>query len=116
MVESQGGRKEVEEFWQWAMKEANEQARKQPWEGEFTLEEIEGGIENVNTGLKRKWYDESDDEDENEGIQQASPAKDDESDRSKVRPLEIDDFLRFMAKGVEPEREDSKDVSKKDLP
>ena len=115
VIESQGGRNEVEKFWQWAMQEANEQARKQPWEGEFTLEEIEGGIEKVNTGLKRKWYDESDDEEEDEEeSQQAIHIKEEDSDLGKVHPLEIDDFLRFMAKGIEPEKEDSKNTSKLD--
>ena len=40
--------------WEWAGMAANEQARRHVWGGDYTAEEIEKGVENVVTGLKRE--------------------------------------------------------------
>ncbi|KAJ5225255.1 hypothetical protein N7468_006480 [Penicillium chermesinum] len=58
---------ELAELWAWAPVEANQEARRRNWGGNFTLEEREAGIENVVTGLKRQLEDdEGDEEDEEE--------------------------------------------------
>lgn len=57
------------ELWSWAGMAANELARGHEWGGDFTMEEREGGVENVVTGLKRRrrGEDEEEDEEEEEG-------------------------------------------------
>ncbi|KAJ5791625.1 uncharacterized protein N7518_008636 [Penicillium psychrosexuale] len=59
---------QLAELWEWAPLEANQEARRRNWGGNFTLEEREAGIENVVTGLRRQLQDddgeeESEDED-----------------------------------------------------
>lgn len=44
---------ELDELWTWAPVEANREARRRNWGGNYTLEEVEGGLENVVTGLRR---------------------------------------------------------------
>ncbi|KAH1487204.1 mediator of RNA polymerase II transcription subunit 8, partial [Aspergillus fumigatus] len=46
------------ELWDWAPVEANQEARRRNWGGNFTLEEREMGIQNVVTGLRRQLEDE----------------------------------------------------------
>lgn len=53
-------------MWEWAPLEANQEARRRNWGGNFTLEEREAGIENVVTGLKRQLEDDEGSEDESE--------------------------------------------------
>ncbi|OJJ44594.1 hypothetical protein ASPZODRAFT_697014 [Penicilliopsis zonata CBS 506.65] len=55
---------DMAELWAWAPIEANQEARRRNWGGNFTLEEREMGIENVVTGLKRELEDDDDEEDE----------------------------------------------------
>ena len=60
---------EIGELWEWAPIEANQEARRRNWGGNFTLEERENGIQNVVTGLKRVLEDdegESEEESEDE--------------------------------------------------
>lgn len=42
------------ELWQWAPSAANVEARKQKWGADYTLAEVEGGVEKVVTGLQRE--------------------------------------------------------------
>ncbi|CAG8153071.1 unnamed protein product [Penicillium nalgiovense] len=59
---------QLAELWEWAPLEANQEARRRNWGGNFTLEEREAGIENVVTGLRRQLEDDDDDgEEESEG-------------------------------------------------
>jgi mediator of RNA polymerase II transcription subunit 8, fungi type len=62
---------ELEELWEWAPVEANKEARRRAWGGDYTLEEKERGIKNVVTGLKRKLE---------EGESESSGDEDDEDD------------------------------------
>jgi len=55
---------ELAELWRWAPIEANQEARRRNWGGNFTLEEREAGIQNVVTGLKRQLEDDEGSEDE----------------------------------------------------
>ncbi|KAJ5283922.1 hypothetical protein N7505_001902 [Penicillium chrysogenum] len=57
---------QLAELWEWAPLEANQEARRRNWGGNFTLEEREAGIENVVTGLRRQLEDD-DGEEESEG-------------------------------------------------
>ncbi|KAJ5201902.1 uncharacterized protein N7498_006565 [Penicillium cinerascens] len=57
---------ELAELWEWAPIEANQEARRRNWGGNFTLEEREAGIQNVVTGLKRQLEDDEGSEDEEE--------------------------------------------------
>ncbi|KAJ5572062.1 hypothetical protein N7535_005722 [Penicillium sp. DV-2018c] len=57
---------ELAELWAWAPLEANQEARRRNWGGNYTLEEREMGIENVVTGLRRRLEDEEDEEGESE--------------------------------------------------
>ena len=99
--EGRGG-DEVIEMWEWAGMAANEQARKHEWGGDYTLEEIEGGIENVVTGL-------SDESDEEEGEQQDKSGEVEDHENKKpeeggAKPLSMDEMLRFLVKGEEPKK------------
>ncbi|KAL9135646.1 MAG: hypothetical protein Q9175_003157 [Cornicularia normoerica] len=102
------GRDEITELWEWACIAANEQARKHEWGGDYTLEEIAGGIENVVTGLRDEDSDEEEEEKEDEGG--TSGAAEVEGHESKKpeegggMPLSMDDILRFLVKGEEPKK------------
>ena len=51
-----------EALWQWAPGAANAEARKQKWGADYTLQEKQSGIDNVNTGLRRELAEPPDDE------------------------------------------------------
>ena len=90
---AQGGKEELLELWEWAGMAANEQARKHEWGGEYTLEEVEGGIENVVTGLEGRLGEESEgEEEENE---------DNGEGKEVMKGVALENVLRFMATGVE---------------
>ncbi|KAJ5473287.1 Mediator complexsubunit Med8fungi/metazoa [Penicillium sp. IBT 31633x] len=55
---------QLAELWEWAPLEANQEARRRNWGGNYTLEEREAGIENVVTGLKRQLEDDDGSEEE----------------------------------------------------
>lgn len=57
---------ELDELWSWAPLEANREARRRNWGGDYTLEEKEIGVENVVTGLKRQLEVNDEDEDDDE--------------------------------------------------
>ncbi|PKY02062.1 putative RNA polymerase II mediator complex component Med8 [Aspergillus campestris IBT 28561] len=52
---------DLAELWHWAPVEANREARQRDWGGDYTLEEREGGVANVVTGLRRVLDDGEDD-------------------------------------------------------
>ena len=94
---AQGEKEDLLELWEWAGMAANEQARKHEWGGEYTLEEIEGGIENVVTGLKRGMGEESESEDDDEEEKKVDAGEGEEV----VKGMSLENMLRFMAKGEE---------------
>ena len=109
MVKEDGGRgrDEITELWEWAGIAANEQARKHEWGGDYTAEEIEGGIENVITGLR----DEESDEEEGEKADQEDARsaeveghENKEPEDGDAKPLSMNDILRFLVKGEEPKK------------
>jgi mediator of RNA polymerase II transcription subunit 8, fungi type len=62
-------------LWEWAPIEANQEARRRDWGGNFTLEEKQMGIHNVATGLSRQLAEE---EEENEDEFESEGAPDEE--------------------------------------
>lgn len=109
MVKEDGGRggDEITELWEWAGIAANEQARKHEWGGDYTAEEIEGGIENVVTGLNDEESDEEENEKEDrEGARSTEVEGHDntKAEGSREKPLSMNDMLRFLVKGEEPKK------------
>lgn len=101
------GREEITELWEWAGITANEEARKHDWGGEYTAEEIEGGIENVVTGLRDEDSDEEEDEMEDKGDDQSGRMNGHENKspvEGRGKPLSMNDILRFLVKGEEPKQ------------
>ena len=89
---------ELQDLWGWAGPAANEQARKHTWGGNYTLEEIEMGVENVVTGLRRKLKvnpdEDSSDEDDDETAVEAG-GDDDEMEIVAVRRKNTGDGVEF---------------------
>jgi mediator of RNA polymerase II transcription subunit 8 len=86
-----GKRSGVLDLWSWAGMAANELARGHEWGGDFTLEEREGGIENVVTGLKRKFVEVDEDEDEDEEEDENEDDDDDDAaGKDKMEALKVD--------------------------
>ncbi|KAK2861180.1 hypothetical protein FQN49_004463 [Arthroderma sp. PD_2] len=104
---------DLQTLWEWAPIEANIEARRRNWGGDYTIEEKEGGISNVITGLTRKLNEnvegaagrdseESEDEDEameviGEGTKPGSATS-----TKDAHVLPLDDFFRYMMTGAEP--------------
>ncbi|EFE41007.1 RNA polymerase II mediator complex component Med8, putative [Trichophyton verrucosum HKI 0517] len=104
---------DLQALWEWAPIEANMEARRRNWGGDYTIEEKEAGLNNVITGLTRKSnenvegaagrdLDESEDEDEvMEGTgEEVKPGAGLPSRDTTTMPL--DDFFRYMMTGAEP--------------
>lgn len=110
VVKGDGGRgkDEIIDLWEWAGVAANEQARKHEWGGDYTAEEIEGGIENVVTGLRDEESDEEEEEEkEDKGGAWSAEVGDQENKRpgdGGGKPLSMEDILRFLVKGEEPKK------------
>ena len=109
MVKKDGGRgtDEITDLWEWAGIAANEQARKHEWGGDYTADEIEGGIENVVTGLR------DDESDEEEGEKEDKPGawlaewegqENKKPEEGGGKLLSMDDMLRFLVRGEEPKK------------
>ncbi|KAH0538268.1 hypothetical protein FGG08_005139 [Glutinoglossum americanum] len=115
--DNDGGKKtkltanELVELWEWAGRAANEEAKRRSWgdDEEFTLEEREGGVANVATGLRRRLeFDE--DEEEGEGDTEMEDAgfegykKDPERSpvSNDIVPLRLEEILRFTSTGALP--------------
>ena len=83
---------ELKDLWSWAGMAANLLARKHPWAGDYTLEEQEGGIDNVFTGLRRKLkagqYDSSEDSSDDEDAEDES-AKDEAVDGDEMEVVGV---------------------------
>lgn len=121
---------ELTELWEWAPIEANMEARRRNWGGNFTLEEKEMGIQNVVTGLKRQLADEESEEEEEEeeevedememvGVQEKAPGAGVESSESAaergpapskpaIPALPLDEVFRYMMTGTQPKSASSK--------
>lgn len=69
---------ELEELWAWAPIEANQEARRRNWGGNYTLEERETGIQNVVTGLSRQLDDDDESEESDEEEDEDEDAADGE--------------------------------------
>lgn len=107
---------QLDELWQWAPIEANREARRRNWGGNYTLEEKEMGIENVVTGLQRQLEDDDqEDEGEEEGDemeiaaegvqnQQAVAADRTNVSGAAVAPaMPLSEVFRYMISGTKPQ-------------
>ncbi|KAF3891420.1 Mediator of RNA polymerase II transcription subunit 8 [Trichophyton interdigitale] len=104
---------DLQALWEWAPIEANMEARRRNWGGDYTIEEKEAGLNNVITGLARKLnenvegaagrdLDESEDEDEvMEGTGEEVKAGASIPSRDTTT-MPLDDFFRYMMTGAEP--------------
>ena len=129
---SGGPTKELPQLWEWAPIAASEEAQKQKWGADYTLAEIESGIENVVTGLKRiltipeeadsdeaedddeEDEDDEDDgeEDENEDVEMAGLGVNVKSVDTGPQitdtagqhnpPMILDNIFRYMMQGAVP--------------
>lgn len=92
-------RQDILELWTWAGMAANELARGHEWGGDFTQDELEGGLENVVTGLRRQlnWEDEEEDEDE-----EIEKGKKNETPEEARDAMPLEPILKFMMTGSEP--------------
>ncbi|CAG8418644.1 unnamed protein product [Penicillium salamii] len=95
---------QLAQLWKWAPLEANLEARRRNWGGNFTLEERENGIENVVTGLERQLEDdegsvEGSEDEENEeemdvvGVHRKPGAAGLEFDIATHRPHAVHPFI-----------------------
>ncbi|KAL9632709.1 MAG: hypothetical protein Q9164_005147 [Protoblastenia rupestris] len=84
---------EWKEFWEWAAMAGNEQARAHEWGGEGSEEESEEGDEE----------EEESGEDKMLGVVKAEDGGG-EDGKTESKALGIDEVLRFLSKGEEPER------------
>lgn len=92
---------QLAELWEWAPVEANAEARRRDWGGDFTLEEMDEGVKGVVTGLRRR-LDEGGEEDE-EMEEDAEEEGEGPGESGPVQPsMPLDDVLRFMTTGVSP--------------
>jgi mediator of RNA polymerase II transcription subunit 8, fungi type len=103
---------ELVELWEWAGRAANEEAKRRNWgdDEEFTLEEREGGVANVVTGLRRR-LEFGEDEEEVEGdVEMEDVATTEESKEpgerkavpNDIPPLRLEEILRFVSTGALP--------------
>lgn len=120
-----GGLSEAQlaELWRWAPVEANQEARKRNWGGNFTLEEKSLGVQNVVTGLRMQLEEEEgeegreeeeeeevDDEMEVVGVRRRSGAGSglefDIAAATHQRPtgpvVPLNETLRYMTTGAPP--------------
>jgi len=95
---ARGEKEDLLGLWEWAGMAANEQARKHEWGGEYTLDETEGGIENVVTGLKKGMFEESESEEDEEGEGEKGHKGE---EKEVVEGVNLENMLKFMAKGEE---------------
>ncbi|KAJ9198875.1 hypothetical protein DTO166G4_6131 [Paecilomyces variotii] len=114
---------ELAELWEWAPIEANQEARRREWGGNYTLEEKEMGIQNVVTGLRRRLEEEEESGEEGEeeadgdemeivGVHKRPGGAGVEFDvaaernhvQSKAEPntLPIDEVFRYIMTGAVP--------------
>jgi len=95
-----GGARDITELWKWAGPAANDQATEQKWGGDYTLEEIEGGMENVTTGLVGG--DVSDEDEEDDKMAGMKTTRGPEEVEGPA--MSMGEILKFLAKGEETTR------------
>ncbi|PYI22257.1 hypothetical protein BO99DRAFT_479790 [Aspergillus violaceofuscus CBS 115571] len=88
------------ELWDWAPVEANLEARRRNWGGNFTLEERERGVGNVVTGLRRVLED---DDDSESGEEEEEEESGDEEGEGEPDEMEVVGVRRKsgVAQGLE---------------
>ena len=79
-----------QELWQWAPGSANAEARRQKWGADYTLAEVQNGIENVVTGLRRELAEPPPDDDVDEDEDDFGEDDDDDDDEEEHTSMEVD--------------------------
>ncbi|OAX85610.1 hypothetical protein ACJ72_00024 [Emergomyces africanus] len=85
---------QLADLWQWAPVEANMEARRRNWGGDYTLEEKEMGVKNVVTGLRRKLSEddsgsESGSEEDEEAGSEGEESRQEEGDGSGMEVVGV---------------------------
>ncbi|KAI1613973.1 mediator complex, subunit Med8 [Exophiala viscosa] len=77
-------------LWQWAPGAANKEARKQKWGADYTFQEMQNGIENVVTGLRRELVEPPDDE-ADEDIDEDGDDFDEDDDEEDEDKMDVEE-------------------------
>ena len=86
---------DIDQLWDSAPRDATKEGMKQKWGADYTLAEIQMGVENIKTGLTRELKIPEDDdneeamEDEEEGEDEASDEEDEDVDVDKMEVVEV---------------------------
>jgi mediator of RNA polymerase II transcription subunit 8 len=92
---------DLDELWEWAPQEASKQGMKQNWGADYTLAEIQMGVDRIKTGLDRELKipeddneeamedDEEDEEGEEEEVTDEEEDDDDDVESDKMDVIEI---------------------------
>ncbi|PYI34749.1 RNA polymerase II mediator complex component Med8 [Aspergillus indologenus CBS 114.80] len=90
-------------LWDWAPVEANLEARRRNWGGNFTLEERERGVGNVVTGLRRVLEDDDDDSESGSEEEEGEEESGDEEGEGEPDEMEVVGVRRKsgVAQGLE---------------
>jgi mediator of RNA polymerase II transcription subunit 8 len=85
---------DLDQLWESAPQDASKEGMKQKWGADYTLAEVQMGVEHVKTGLKRELKIPEDDneetvEDDEEGEEDATDEEDDDADNDKMDVVEI---------------------------
>jgi mediator of RNA polymerase II transcription subunit 8, fungi type len=97
------------ELWEWAPIEANQEARRRDWGGNFTLEEKESGVRDVVTGLKRQLAreeeeDEEEEEEEGEEDEEEDEGAEEDGREDEHAPQQQDDMMDVVGVRRRPGR------------
>lgn len=105
----------VEQLWDWAPRQHNQQARKELWGADYTLAEIRAGVDKINTGLQRELelpddldeegdYPEGEEEEvvEEMEVDETRPAASQQTEARLANPgaTSMDATLKFMTRGA----------------
>ena len=87
---------ELQQLWEWAPIGASEEGHRQKWGADYTLAEIQSGIEKVVTGLRRTLQvpqEDSDEEEDDEEEEEEEEVEDDNNDESEVEDVEMTEVV-----------------------
>lgn len=87
---------DLDDLWEWAPQDASKEGMKQKWGADYTLAEIQMGVDKIKTGLERelKIPEDDDNEDamedeEEEGEEEVTDEEDDDAESDKMDVIEI---------------------------
>jgi mediator of RNA polymerase II transcription subunit 8, fungi type len=86
---------DLDELWEWAPQDASKEGMKQKWGADYTLAEIQMGVDKIKTGLERELKVPEDDNEEameyeeEEGEEEVTDDEDDDAESDKMDVIEI---------------------------